>query len=176
MGVEQLFQEVLEGRALRYMSGACLALALVMVATCLVCLLLNPSFKGALVSALYSRGTSDEDREAANTRVWGFVSLWLVRAVFPLLLVGVVLGSVAKLFPSDDDLKVVGTYRAVKEFGDSAAFNAAMSAFLDSWVVNGILENRYEELQKTEAGCGAVPEEGSEAGQDGQQPVNGADR
>lgn len=176
MGVEQLFQEVLAGRAICYLSAAFLVLSFVLVVVYLACAAFNPSFKGAALSALGNYKVDKDEEAAANAKFWEFTKLWLIRAIFPLVLVGVCLRAVSKLFPTSEDMKVIGTYRAVKEAGDSAAFNAAMSAFLDSWVVNGILENRYEELQKTKAGCGAVPEEGSEAGQDGQQPVNGADR
>lgn len=166
MGVEQLFQEVLAGRSICYTASAFLVLALALVIVYLVCALLNPTFKGSALSVFSSYETSKDEEAAANTRFWEFTKLWMIRAIFPLVLVGVCLSAVSKLFPTSEDMKVIGAYRAVKEFGDSAAFNAALSSLLDSWAVKEILVDRHEEQQETEPGSRALPEEGSEAGKE----------
>lgn len=166
MGVEQLFQEVLAGRAICYLSTAFLVLSFVLVVVYLACAAFNPSFKGAALSALSDYKVDKDEEAAANAKFWEFTKLWLIRAIFPLVLVGVCLRAVSKLFPTSEDMKVIGAYRAVKEFGDSAAFNAALSSLLDSWAVKEILVDRHEEQQETEPGGRALPEEGGEAGKE----------
>lgn len=118
-GVDQMFEQVLCGRAICSVGGSLLMLGIATVLfTCIYCLFVESCCS-------HSEG-APKQRKAMSLCLAVSLSCWIPSAV---------LHCVGSMYPKDYDLETIGTYKAVKEACSSDMFKAFVESVMDSNVI-----------------------------------------